>query len=306
MLANLAKRILKGDARAAAQLITAIERGDPKTKNILRAIYPSTGNAHIVGITGPAGTGKSTLIDRLTMELRGQRKRVGILAIDPTSPFSGGAFLGDRVRMRNHFTDEAVFIRSMAARGGHGGVPGSVRSAIHLLDAMGKEIIFVETIGAGQDEVEVSKLVHSVVVVLNPSMGDEVQAMKAGLLEIADILVINKSDLGGAEQMARELQAVMRSSLPVLKVSALTGEGAALLIDTLEKRRQELRSNGRSDARNIDLSRRELAVLLQEKLLEKALQKMTAPFIEKLVKQVADRKVDPYTALELIAKKVGI
>ncbi len=306
MLDNLAKRILRGDVRAAAQLITAIERGEPKAKTILRAIYPRTGKAHIVGITGPAGTGKSTLIDRLTLELRRQRKRVGILAVDPTSPFSGGAFLGDRIRMRSHFTDKAVFIRSIAARGGCGGIPASVRGAIHLLDAMGKEIIFLETIGAGQDEVEVSKLVHSVVVVLNPSMGDEVQAMKAGLLEIADVLVINKSDVPGAEQMARELRAVMRSSVPVLKVSALTGEGAALLIDTLEKSHQELLSNGRSDARNIDLSRRELAALLQEKMLAKALKRMPAPSVEKLVKQVADRQVDPYTALDLIAKKVGI
>lgn len=304
---NLVKRILKGDARAAARLITLIEDGNPKAKTVLRMLYPRTGKAHVIGITGAAGTGKSTLIDRLTLEFRRRKKRIGILAVDPTSPFSGGAFLGDRIRMRTHFTDKGVFIRSLAARGGCGGVSASVRGAVHLLDAMGKEIVFIETIGAGQDEVEISTLAHSVVVVLSPSMGDEIQAMKAGLLEIADILVVNKNDLHGAEEVVQQLQDLRENSgLPILKISALTGEGTGSLVDALEKRRTELLSNRPHDARRIDLCRRELASLLQERMLARALKKLTGPSMERLVKRVADRKVDPYTALEMIAKKAGL
>ncbi len=304
---NLAKRVLKGDARAAAQLITLIERGDPRSKTVLRTIYPRTGNAHIVGITGAAGTGKSTILDCLTAELRRRKKSVGILAVDPTSPFSGGALLGDRVRMRNHFLDKSVFIRSLAARGGYGGVSASVRGAAHLLDAMGKEIVFIETIGAGQDQVEISALAHSVVVVLTPSMGDEIQAMKAGLLEIADILVVNKSDLPGAEEVVQQLQELHNNSeAPILKMSALTGEGAGSLIDALEKRRTNLFSSGLRRSRNFDLCHSELVALLQERTLAKALKKMTGASMARLVKRVADRKVDPYTALETIAKKAGI
>ncbi len=304
---NLAKRILKGDARTAAQLMTLIESGDPRAKTILRKIYPRTGKAHIIGITGAAGTGKSTLIDRLTAQLRRRKRSVGILTVDPTSPFSGGAFLGDRIRMRDHFLDDEVFIRSLATRGGRGGVSAGIRGAIHLLDAMGKEVIFIETIGAGQDEVEISTMVHGVVVVLTPSMGDEIQGMKAGLIEIADILVVNKSDLPGADEMVQQLKVLYENSnLPVLKISALTGEGAGSLVDALEQHRAALLSSGDHRSRSLDFCRRELLSLLQERMLAKALRKMEAPSIERLVKRIAERALDPYTAVEMIAKKVGI
>lgn len=305
MSGDLAKKILKGDIRAAAQLISLIENGDPRARTILKRIYPRTGRGHIIGVTGAPGTGKSTLIDRVTAEFRRLNKEVGILAVDPTSPFSGGAILGDRIRMRAHLLDEGVFIRSLATRGGRGGLSASVREATHLLDAMGKEIIFIETIGVGQDELEVSTLAHTVVVVVIPGMGDEIQGMKAGLLEIADLLVVNKADLPGAEEMVQQLRALYGDSrLVILPISAVRNDGISSLVDAIEKHRAELLVSGDHKMRHLNFCRQELLSLLQERVFARALKKVGKDSLERLVKRIAERELDPYTAAEEIARKM--
>lgn len=307
MSGYLAKRILKGDVRAAARLLTQIENGDPRARPVLKKIYPSTGKAHVIGVTGAPGTGKSALIDGMTAELRRRKREVGILAVDPTSPFSGGALLGDRLRMREHFLDQGVFIRSLATRAAWGGVSSCVREAVQLLDAMGKEIIFVETIGVGQDQVEISTIAHTVLLVFIPGAGDEVQAMKAGLIEIADIVVVNKADLPGAEAMFQQLGAILEDSgLPIMKTSAIRNEGIARLTDGIEKHRAALLSTGDHRRRNLNFSRRQLLSLLQDRILSRALQRIDRDSIDVLAEEVAERHLDPYSAAEKILKKRGL
>jgi LAO/AO transport system kinase len=304
MFDKLVKRILHGDLRAAARVLTLIENGDPRGRAILKEIYSNTGRAHVVGVTGAPGTGKSTVIDCMTGEFRRRKKKVGILAVDPTSPFTGGALLGDRVRMRRHFLDEGVFIRSLATRGRLGGIAAAVWDAIHLLDAMGIDIIFVETIGAGQDEVEISSLAPTVVVVLNPSSGDEIQGIKAGLLEIADLLVINKSDLPEAEQTVELARELFADKAMVFSTSARTGDGIVPLVDAIAQHQTRLRQSGNHIDRNLKISRQQLLGLLQEKLLAKAASKIRETSVDRLVQQMAAREMDPYTAAEKIAKKM--
>jgi LAO/AO transport system kinase len=238
------RRIRQGDFRAAAKLITAIERRDPSAILILRALTPDTGRARIIGITGPTGTGKSSLINALTTGCRRLRQRVGILAVDPTSPISGGAILGDRIRMRDHLTDPGVFIRSLASRGAPGGLPvGVVAEALHVLDALGLDWIFIETIGIGQDQTAVASIARTTVVVVNPAMGDEVQLLKAGFMEIAEVFVVNKADLPGADRMALQLTGLSDpgNPTPVFKVSALQEQGIAALIQGLDDLDQRMR-----------------------------------------------------------------
>lgn len=222
---DLAREVLSGDMRAAARLLTLVERGEPRARKIVKALYPHTGRAHIVGITGPTGSGKSTLIDGLIGLLRKKKARVGVLAVDPSSPVTGGAILGDRIRMRSHLTDPGVFIRSLASRGAYGGLPLlRISHAAHILDAMGLDTIFVETLGIGQDQVAVRSVSHTVLVLVTPGMGDEVQSLKAGFLEIADLYVVSKADLPGAQAMVKQLMEVAQER-PVLAVSALRKEG---------------------------------------------------------------------------------
>ncbi|MBI3995814.1 MAG: methylmalonyl Co-A mutase-associated GTPase MeaB [Nitrospirae bacterium] len=230
------RQIRNGDFRAAAKLITAIERGDPSAVPILKALAPYTGRAQVIGITGPVGAGKSSLINELTTGYRHLRRRVGILAVDPTSPVTGGAILGDRIRMRDHLTDPGVFIRSLAARGAPGGLPVLVLAeALHVLDALGMDVIFIETIGIGQDQTAVASIARTTAVVVNPTLGDEVQLLKAGFMEIADIFVVNKADLPGADRMALQLAELSDAvnPAPVFKTSALKHEGLDELIKGL-------------------------------------------------------------------------
>ncbi len=307
MSSDLGKRILRGDVRAAAQLLTLIENKDPRARAILKSVYSRTGKAHIIGVTGAAGSGKSALIDRMTAELRRRKKKVGILTVDPTSPFTGGALLGDRIRMRDHFLDDGVFIRSLATRGGWGGVSASIQEASQLLDALGKEVIFIETIGVGQDQVGISTTAHTVVVVLTPWMGDEIQGMKAGLLEITDILVVNKTDLPGAEEMVQYLRRIFEDSgLPLLQTSAIKNEGIGLLIEEIEKHKTQLLASGDHRTRNLNLSRGQLLSLVQERILTRALGRIDSAFVEKLAERIAERDLDPYTAAEKILKKAGL
>lgn len=247
MISSAVQQIRNGDFRAAAKLITAIERGDPAAIPILKALTPYTGRAHVIGITGPVGAGKSSLINDLTTGYRRLRRRVGILAVDPTSPISGGAILGDRIRMRDHLTDPGVFIRSLAARGAPGGLPVLVLAeALHVLDALGMDVVFIETIGIGQDQTAIAALARTIVVVVNPTLGDEVQLLKAGFLEIADLFVVNKADLPGADRMALQLADLSDAvnPVPVFKTSALKHQGLHELIKGLNNgpKRTRLRS----------------------------------------------------------------
>ena len=307
MTGNAIKQVLKGDVRAVASLMSLIEDGDPKVKAVLKAIYPHTGRAHVIGVTGAAGTGKSSLIDRMTAEYRRRRKMVGILAVDPTSLFSSGAVLGDRVRMRDHFVDDGVFIRSFATRGSSGGVSAAVREAIHLLDAAGKEVIFVETIGVGQDQMEIAALAQMVVVVLTPQMGDEVQAMKAGLAEIADILVVNKADLSGADETVEQLKALFADEdFYIITTSAIKDQRIDSLVDRIEEHRKESLDNGKYQSKRLDLCRQELLSLLREKVFAELAKKIADDSLETQVKMIAERQKDPYSAVEEIAKRIGI
>jgi len=244
-MVNIAQRIRKGDIQAAAKILTMIEHGDPSAIPILKALTPYTGRAHVIGITGPVGTGKSSLINSLTNVFRRRKKKVGILAVDPTSPVSGGAILGDRIRMRDHFTDPGVFIRSLAARGAPGGFPTLVLAqALHVLDALGMDVIFIETIGIGQDQSVVDTLARTTVVVINPSMGDEVQLLKAGFMESGDLFAINKSDLPGADSMAVLLTDVSGSDrhIPIVRTSVTKRQGIEELIKALDEKWEDTRS----------------------------------------------------------------
>jgi LAO/AO transport system kinase len=306
LMTNL-KPILKGDTRTLASLMSLIEDGDPKVKAVLKAIYTYTGRAHVIGVTGAAGTGKSSLIDRMTAEYRRRRKTVGILAVDPTSLFSTGAVLGDRVRMRDHFVDDSVFIRSFATRGSSGGVSAAVREAIHLLDAAGKEVIFVETIGVGQDQLEIAALAHMVVVLLTPQMGDEVQGMKAGLAEIADILVVNKADLSGADETVQQLRALFADEdFHILATSSIKDQGIDSLVDRIEEHRKQSLDNGKYQRRRLSLSRQELLSLLREKVFAELAKKIGDDSLEAQVKLIAERRVDPYSAVDKLARRVGM
>ncbi|MBN2254261.1 MAG: methylmalonyl Co-A mutase-associated GTPase MeaB, partial [Deltaproteobacteria bacterium] len=242
---STAEKVVAGDIRAVARLIRDIDDGIPEIREVLKEIYPHTGKAYIIGITGAPGVGKSTLVDQMITHLRKQDKTVGVLAVDPTSPFSGGAILGDRVRMQRHSMDQGVFIRSLATRGHFGGLTQSTRSAIDVLDAMGKDFILVETVGVGQDEVEIVRSAHTTIIVVVPGMGDDVQAIKAGILEAGDIFLINKADREGAEKTAADLRLMIDMDQekhrkgawkpPILKAQAVFDKGIAELLEEIHK-----------------------------------------------------------------------
>lgn len=307
MADTVTKKLLKGDVRTLSQCLTLIEDRDPRVKFILKRINAHTGRAHVVGVTGPPGTGKSSLISRMTAELRRCAKRVGVLAVDPTGPFSDGALLGDRIRMREHFLDEGVYIRSLATRGNQGGIPPAVRDAVRVLDASGMDIVLIETIGVGQDQVAIADIAQTVVLAVVPSMGDEIQAMKAGLLEIADILVINKADLPGAEQTAIELADLFGDSgIPILKTSALQNHGIGPLIEAVEAHRGKLLSRHDHDHRRLRFSRIELHARLRERLLERVVKRVGASTLERCAKEIAEQRLNADAATEEILRKAGL
>jgi LAO/AO transport system kinase len=292
----MAGRILKGDLRSASRLLTLAENRDPAALPVLKILYPHTGKASLIGVTGPAGAGKSTLINHLIAAFRKKRKSVGVLAVDPSSPLTGGAILGDRLRMHPHFLDKGVFIRSLATRGAWGGITPALFDAVHVLDAMGKEIIFIETVGVGQDEVQIARLAETLLLVLSPGIGDEVQILKAGLLEIGDVIAVNKGDLKEADLLVQELQETVPDR-PIVKVAAVREEGLTALIAALEKKRIENRSDR---MKKMNFVREEVRGLMRELLVEEGL---SDPGVVRALEKISLRKEDPYSFVRSLMKK---
>lgn len=311
---EMTERIRQGDVRAMARLMSLIENDSPEATPALKDLYPFTGRAFVVGITGPPGSGKSTLTDQLTQEFRGQGRTIGIVAVDPTSPFTGGAILADRIRMQQHSLDPGVFIRSMATRGHLGGLAKATNDVVHVLDAAGKELVFIETVGVGQDEVEVVKTAHTSIVVSVPGLGDDIQAIKAGILEIADIFVVNKADREGANRTVAELQAMMalgpgRSdwSPPILKTVAIQGEGIAELAQGILAHQTHLDQGGLRQVRQRERSRAFFLELLQERVTRRLLEQAGANgILDQTIERIAHREVDPYSAVDDFLKKAGL
>jgi LAO/AO transport system kinase len=301
------RSIIGGNIVTVGRMLSLIENRDPMANEVMKRLYSRAGRARVIGLTGSAGTGKSSLIDRMIVEFRRRKKLLGILTIDPSSPFSGGALLGDRLRMRDHFLDPGVFIRSLATRNGQGSLPSCVFAAAQLLDAMGKDYILIETIGIGQNQIDIAQIADIVVVVTTPAAGDEIQALKAGVLEIADILVMNKSDLPGAEQMFSHLAELFGATgLPVFKTSALQSHGIAPLIDGIEKRAAELNFDAKRTEKSLKISRAQMLALLRDQLMARLEAKLDDHEIEQWTQRIADKHTDPYTAAEMILAKAGL
>ncbi len=315
---EMVERIVAGDIRAAARLMRDLDDAVPSSRGILKGLYPYTGRAHIVGITGSPGVGKSTLTDRMIQVLREEGKPVGVVAVDPTSPFSGGAILGDRIRMQRHALEEGVFIRSLATRGHFGGLTASARSVISVLDAMGKDYILAETVGVGQDEVEIAATADTTIVVTVPGLGDDIQAIKAGILEVADILVVNKADREGAERTYQDLRQMLdlkTSRRPgdwqtrICLTKAKENEGIAELMQAVREHREFLsrdQDRGLKTARRARL-RQEILELVQEGIFFALLERMTRDGrLDAILEDVLEKRTDPYTAGEiLIAETLG-
>jgi LAO/AO transport system kinase len=303
-------RLLSGDRRAVARLITLVENGAPEARQALAALHPHTGRAHIVGVTGSPGTGKSTLVNQIAKTIRQDGSTVGIIAVDPTSPFSGGAILGDRIRMQDLTGDPGVFIRSMATRGALGGLARTTCDVVAVLDAFGRDVILVETVGVGQDEVEIARAADTTIVVDVPGLGDDIQAIKAGVLEIADILVVNKADREGAERTVAALQMMLELSAlapgawmpPIVKTVATRGSGVPELVEAMRNHRQHLVGSGGLLERERQRARRQLLEIVQEDLMQRLLAAAGAERLDEFVHGVADRSLDPYAAArELLA-----
>jgi len=304
---NLGDRLLEGDKRACARLISLIESNDKDAVDIIKKLYKHTGNAHIIGITGPPGGGKSTLTDRLVKELRKRDKKVGIIAIDPTSPFTGGAILGDRIRMNDLATDPGVFIRSMGTRGHLGGLSKATQGAIKTLDIYGVDYIFVETVGVGQSEVDIVKAADTVIMVMVPGLGDDIQAIKAGVMEIGDIFAVNKSDLDGGPRTALEIEMMLDFNdykgwkPPVLQVSASKNSGIDNLLSKIIEHKEQMDHTGELQTRREENTKLEILNLVEEKLMSIILDRTKENnFLDKISKKVAIRELDPYSARDQI------
>jgi LAO/AO transport system kinase len=294
---DLIQRMRKGDRRALSRLLSYVEDRDERAFGLLEKIWPLTGKAYTVGVTGLAGAGKSTIIDQLILVLRDQGKKVGVVAVDPSSPFSGGAVLGDRIRMQRHSNDPDVFIRSVGSRGRSGGLSFSTRALVRLLDAFGTDVILLETVGAGQGEVAVADLADTTVVVLMPEAGDSVQTLKAGILEIADIVVVNKKDRPGADSIAREIESSLPPGTAVVMTEALQGEGIPDLADAIENHRNRILSEGVPPSERLRRNLHELAEILEARITAEALAACRKN--AKLVKRLSrEKRPNLYTVAE--------
>jgi LAO/AO transport system kinase len=305
----LAAGVLAGDPRAIARAMSLVEDESPAAPGLLRAIHARTGRAFLVGVTGPPGAGKSTLVDRLTIERRSEGTRVGVIAVDPTSPFSGGAVLGDRVRMGRHAGDAGVFIRSMATRGHLGGLARATADIASVLDAAGTDVIFIETVGVGQDEVDVARTADVTIVVLVPGTGDEVQALKAGIMEIADVFVVNKADREGADRLVETIAANQALQAfapgewrpPILKTVATTGEGAPALWEAVVGcRGRRLQDGARRRARH----GQRLRELLSARLLRQVEGALPAGELDRMADRITAGDIDPYSAADELLRRV--
>ena len=304
VVSQLIEKLLRGDRRALARLLTLLEKDAETTASIMRAIYPRVGSAYVIGVTGPPGAGKSTIVDGLIQVMRGLQATVGVLAVDPTSPFSGGAVLGDRIRLQRHYLDTGVFIRSVATRGAHGGLSPVASAAVKLLDAFGNDVVIVEPVGVGQTELDIIRVADTVVVVLVPEAGDGVQAMKAGLLEIADVVVVNKSDRQGADRLAAAVRATLRLNdykarwrPPVLLTQAHKGEGIQALYDTILEHRNALEATSDLERRRGLRHRQEFARALEEAIQARIRGLMSQDgALGALAARVEYGEVDPYSA----------
>jgi LAO/AO transport system kinase len=301
---DLLARARSGHKRSIARLVSVIENDEPGAAEAMRALYPATGRAQIVGVTGPPGGGKSTLVNRLAGRYRERAGRVAIVAVDPSSPFSGGAILGDRIRMRERFLDEGVFIRSMASRGHAGGLARATARVVNLLDALGTDVVLVETVGVGQEEVDVIRVVDTVCLVTVPGLGDDIQAIKAGILEIADVLVVNKADRPGADEAARDLAQMLSLAkdrpwkTPIVRTSAQSGDGLPQLIEAIDKHRAWSKESGDHVERRRAAARAEVEALLREALLRELEGRVGESRLADAVARVAERSLDPYAAVE--------
>ena len=300
---SLAERVLAGEVRAVARAITIVENEDPGAADLVGRLFSRTGRSYLVGVTGPPGAGKSTLVDRMTAELRAGGKTVGVVAVDPTSPFSGGAILGDRVRMQAHAGDAGVFIRSMATRGHLGGLARATSDVALILDASGKDVIIIETVGVGQDEVDIVRTADVAIVVLVPGTGDEVQALKAGIMEIADIFVVNKADREGADRLVASIEAMLALGdgepgarrPPIVRTQATTGQGVPELLAAIETFRA--RTAPAQHARRRVRHAFRLRELLADRFMEHVDRHVLAPGeFDDVLARIADRGLDPYTA----------
>ncbi len=334
----LAEKVVAGDVRAAARLMRDLDDRLPEAEVALRALFPRTGRAYVVGLTGAPGTGKSSLTDRLIARLRAAGKTVGVVAVDPTSPFTGGAILGDRIRMQDHAVDPGVFIRSLGTRGHLGGLSRSTSDVVQVMDAMGKDVILVETVGVGQDEIEVATLAHTVVVVAVPGLGDDVQAIKAGVLEIADVFAVNKADREGADRAVRDLQVMLelRRSVsarppadhdaqhrfrgdgdapppgtgdwepPIVRTVAVKDEGTDDLVAAIDRHRAHLEGSGQRRAREAARARASFVAVLRERLLAGALDRLEAETgrLDAVAERIAAREADPYALAEELAARL--
>lgn len=302
-----------GDVRAISRAMTEIENRSPNARALLQKLFPHTGNSYCVGITGAPGTGKSTLVDRMAAHYRAQRQAVGVIAVDPSSPFTGGAILGDRIRMQGHASDAGVFIRSMATRGSLGGLSQAASDAALLLDAAGKKFVLIETVGVGQGEVEIARLADCTLVVLVPGMGDDVQNLKAGVMEIADIFVLNKADREGADRFEQQLRAVLQIvperdgwKPPIVLTIATENKGIDDLARQIERFREHFAKQQSRASRLNALWRERIINLLREQMTRSALEKFAKDgSLEQLAAEVAERRTDPYSAVAKLLQKTG-
>ncbi len=314
---ELVPQVLAGEQRALARLISLVEDNLPSARAALATLYPHTGRAHVVGVTGAPGTGKSTLVNVLAQAIREQGQTVGIVAVDPTSPFTGGALLGDRVRMRDLAGDPGIFIRSMATRGSLGGLAQATGDAVKVLDAAGFDVVLVETVGAGQAEVDIARTAHTTIVIEAPGLGDEVQALKAGLLEIADVLVVNKADRPEAARTARALEVTLdlgRNNQaddgdwrpPVLMTVALDGTGVDEVLEAIVAHRAYLRESDLWARRERERARTDLMRMLERELVDRLLERVGEETLERWVDRVTDREADVYAAVRALLDEKGL
>jgi LAO/AO transport system kinase len=304
---SLIEQLRAGDPRALARAISTVENRTPGWAELLKGLFPHSGHARILGVTGPPGAGKSTLVDQLARHYRKENRTVGIIAVDPTSPYTGGAILGDRIRMQEHFSDPGIYIRSMATRGSLGGLARTTADVATVLDASGRDLVMIETVGVGQDEVDIVRLANVTIVILVPGMGDDVQTIKAGIMEIADIFVINKSDREGAERVEREIRALQSLAIrsdnwtpPIVKTVASEGGGIAELVSAIRDYEAYLQTNGLLLQHNVQNWQDRLVEMLRDALLDRAREQLGNTGLAGYAAEVAEHKRDPYSLVEEI------